>query len=48
MKLLVIEDNRDTSDGVCEYFREAGYEVYPAYDGVEVSETRFLLISLTG
>lgn len=35
MKLLVVEDDRDTSDGICEYFREAGYEVFPAYDGEE-------------
>lgn len=35
MKLLVVEDDRDTSDGVCEYFREAGYEVTAAYDGAE-------------
>jgi DNA-binding response OmpR family regulator len=33
LKLLVVEDDRDTSDGVCEYFNEAGYEVTPAYDG---------------
>lgn len=33
MKLLVVEDDRDTSDGVCEYFKETGYEVTPAYDG---------------
>lgn len=33
MKLLVVEDDRDTNDGICEYFREAGYEVTPAYDG---------------
>lgn len=35
MKLLVVEDDRDTSDGVCEYFREAGYTVTAAYDGLE-------------
>ncbi len=35
MKLLVVEDDRDTSEGVCEYFREAGYKVTPAYDGEE-------------
>lgn len=35
MKLLVVEDNRDTNEGVCEYFREAGYEVTPAYEGEE-------------
>lgn len=33
MKLLIVEDDRDTSEGVCEYFEEAGYEVTPAYDG---------------
>lgn len=35
LKLLVVEDDRDTSEGVCEYFREAGYEVDAAYDGEE-------------
>ena len=35
MKLLIVEDDRDTSDGICEYFREAGYDVTPAYDGGE-------------
>ncbi len=38
MKLLVVEDDRDTSDGVCEYFREMGYEASPAYDGMEALE----------
>ena len=33
MKLLVVEDDLDTSEGICEYFREAGYEVTPVYDG---------------
>lgn len=33
MKLLIVEDDRDTSDGICEYFRVAGYEVTPVYDG---------------
>jgi len=35
MRLLVVEDNEDTSEGLCEYFREAGYDVTPAYDGEE-------------
>ena len=35
MKLLVVEDDRDTSEGVCEYFRDTGYEVCSAYDGEE-------------
>lgn len=38
MKLLVVEDDRDTSDGICEYFKEAGYEVNPAYDGQNALE----------
>ncbi|HHW21642.1 MAG TPA: response regulator transcription factor [Clostridiaceae bacterium] len=35
MKLLVVEDDHDTSEGICEYFREAGYDVTAAYDGTE-------------
>jgi len=33
LKLLIVEDDRDTSDGICEYFKETGYEVTPSYDG---------------
>ena len=33
MKLLVVEDDHDTNDGICEYFKEAGYLVTAAYDG---------------
>lgn len=33
--LLIVEDDRDTSEGICEYFRESGYEVTAAYDGEE-------------
>jgi len=35
LKLLVVEDDHDTSEGVCEYFRETGYDVTAAYDGEE-------------
>jgi len=35
MKLLVVEDDLNTSDGICEYFKETGYDVTPAYDGEE-------------
>lgn len=35
MKLLVVEDDRNTSEGICEYFSESGYEVFAAYDGEE-------------
>ncbi len=33
MKLLVVEDDLDTSEGICEYFKEAGYGAVPVYDG---------------
>ncbi len=35
MKLLIVEDDRDISEGICEYFRQTGYEVIAAYDGEE-------------
>lgn len=35
MRLLVVEDDQDTSEGICEYFSEAGYEVTAAYNGEE-------------
>jgi len=35
MKLLVVEDDINTSESVCEYFCEKGFEVIPAYDGEE-------------
>jgi len=33
MRILVVEDDRHTSDGICEYFKEAEFEVSAAYDG---------------
>jgi DNA-binding response OmpR family regulator len=33
--LLIVEDDRDISDGICEYFRQTGYDVIAAYDGEE-------------
>lgn len=38
LKLLVVEDDRDTNDGICEYLKEAGYEVTPSYDGENALE----------
>lgn len=50
MKLLIVEDDRDTSEGVCEYFKEAGYETMPAYDGEQAlklaAQSRYDLILL--
>ena len=33
--LLIVEDDRKTNEAVCEYFRSAGHEIIPAYDGGE-------------
>jgi two-component system response regulator VanR len=41
LKLLVVEDDRDTNEGICEYFREAGYEVRPAYNGQDALDLAF-------
>lgn len=50
MKLLIVEDDLDTSEGICEYFREKGYEIITAYDGEEalslVKKTTFDLLIL--
>ncbi len=35
MKILIVEDDKDTSDGICEYFKESGYDARPAYDGLQ-------------
>lgn len=34
-KLLIVEDDRATSEAVCEYLGQAGHEVVAAYDGEE-------------
>ncbi len=33
--LLIVEDDRKTSDAICEYLKPAGHTVIPAYDGEE-------------
>ena len=34
-ELLIVEDDRGTNEAVCEYLRQAGHQVIPAYDGAE-------------
>lgn len=50
LKLLIVEDDRLTSEGICEYFNETGYEAIPAFDGDEalnlVARTQFDLVIL--
>lgn len=38
--LLIAEDDRGTSDAVCEYLRRAGRRVLPAYGGGEDAGSR--------
>ena len=33
--LLIVEDDRPTSEAVCEYLKEAGHTLLPAFDGAE-------------
>lgn len=33
--LLVVEDDKQTNDAICEYLKSAGHRIIPAYDGAE-------------
>lgn len=33
--LLIVEDDRQTSEAICEYLKPTGHTVIPAYDGEE-------------
>ena len=33
--ILIIEDDRETNDAICEYLKSAGHNVFPVYDGAE-------------
>lgn len=35
MRILVVEDDRNTNQVICEFLKASGYEVLPAYDGEE-------------
>jgi len=33
--LLIVEDDKQTNEAICEYLKSAGHKIVPAYDGVE-------------
>ena len=33
--LLIVEDDRQTNEAICEYLKSAGHKIIPAYDGAE-------------
>ena len=33
--ILIIEDDRETNDAICEYLKSAGHRAFTAYDGGE-------------
>lgn len=33
--LLIVEDDKNTNEAICEYLKPAGHKVIPAYDGAE-------------
>lgn len=33
--LLIVEDDKNTNEAICEYLKSAGHKVIPAYDGAE-------------
>ena len=35
MTLLIVEDDRQTNEAICEYMKAAGHKTLPAYDGAE-------------
>lgn len=37
--ILIIEDDRETNDAICEYLKSAGHSAFPSYDGGEALDT---------
>ena len=33
--LLIVEDDKQTSEAICEYLKSAGHKIIPAYDGAD-------------
>ena len=48
--ILIVEDDIDTNEAVCEYLQEAGHSIIPAFDGDEAitlfSENKIDLVVL--
>ena len=36
--LLIVEDDKQTNEAICEYLKAAGHKLVPAYDGASASE----------
>ena len=34
-KLLIVEDDKQTSEAICEYLKSTGHKIFPAYDGAD-------------
>jgi DNA-binding response OmpR family regulator len=33
--LLIVEDDKQTNEAICEYLKSAGHNIIPAYNGME-------------
>ena len=33
--LLIVEDDKQTNEAICEYLKSAGHKIIPAYDGAD-------------
>ena len=33
--LLIVEDDKQTNEAICEYLKSAGHKIVPAFDGLE-------------
>ena len=42
--LLIVEDDKQTNEAICEYLKSAGHKLIPAYDGASA----FTIIDLDG
>lgn len=36
--LLIVEDDKQTNEAICEYLKSAGHKLIPAYDGASALE----------
>ena len=37
--LLIVEDDKQTNEAICEYLKSAGHKIIPAYDGADALQT---------
>lgn len=43
--LLIVEDDRQTNEAICEYLRSAGHELVSSYDGASAFKWIFCRIA---